>query len=108
MAEQHASAPAVRDPAQARRWIAHASAAAAAWPLLALSCWLLTLLAERLPESALQGDWAAPVALALGAAASWRLFRTTVPGLLGWLLGAALLALARRAIPDLAGLPSLL
>jgi 1-acyl-sn-glycerol-3-phosphate acyltransferase len=107
MAEQTASPEASRPPAQGRRWIEYGIAAAGAWPLLAFCVWLLVQLAVRLP-AALEGGWAAPLALALGAAASWRLFRTTVPGLIGWLLGWALLTGARVADPDLAGLLGLL
>jgi 1-acyl-sn-glycerol-3-phosphate acyltransferase len=109
MAEQPAAPEAVSDPAQDRIPVLGGIALAlAAWPLLALGAWLCIRVVGHLPAAAAQGDWPLPLALVLGLAVSWRRLRTTVPGLIGWLLGAALLAVVRIAIPDQAGLPGLL
>ncbi len=108
MAEQSASPQAEGDSAPVPRRFLRLIAAAAAWPLLVLCFELLWQLVGLLPEAATEGGWAAWPLLPVGLAASWWRFSTMVPGLLGWLLGCALLAVAHATIPDLAGLRSLL
>ncbi len=78
-------------------------------PLLpVLGCALLAWCEQFLPAGVVSGAWGPPTGLALGAAASWWLFTSVVPGLLGWLLGLGLLALVKTKLPELAGLHDLL